>query len=144
MIVWGRRSDRRRERFWHTVLPIGLIAVGSVAICLSHSLFATMAGLSCVMVGSYAEKPTFWALASSVLSNRAAAVGIATINALSILVGGGLMVSLYGWIKQATGNYALSMLPFAGLAAISIVALLFVNRGTTPDNVNISSKTAKA
>ncbi|WP_044044105.1 MFS transporter [Caballeronia insecticola] len=144
MIFWGRRSDRRKERFWHTVIPIGLIAAGSVAICFSHSLYTIMIGLSCVMVGAYSEKPTFWALASSVLSNRVAAVGLATINAVSILVGGGLMVSVYGWIKQATGSYALSMLPFAGLAAVSIVALMFVHRGTTPDSAYVSSQAAEA
>lgn len=132
MIYWGRRSDRKGERLWHTIIPLFFVAAGSAGIFLSQSLLMSMIGLSGVMLGAYAAKPTFWALASSVLSTRSAVVGLATINAVSILVGGGLMVFVYGSIQHATGSYGLAMLPFVGLAAISLVALLFVTRDDVP------------
>lgn len=41
------------------------------------------------------------------LSNSAVAAGLATVNAIANLLGGGLMVNVYGWVKVATGSYAL-------------------------------------
>lgn len=41
------------------------------------------------------------------LSNSAVSAGLATVNAIANLLGGGLMVNVYGWVKVATGSYAL-------------------------------------
>jgi MFS transporter, ACS family, tartrate transporter len=144
MIYWGRHSDRKGERLWHTIIAILFIAGGCIAASLSNSLALTVAALSCVIVGAYSLKGPFWALASAVLSNRAAAVGLATINAVSTLIGGGLMVNVFGWVKQSTGSYALAMLPLAGLTVISIIALLYVTRKSDLKHGNLSAETAKA
>ncbi len=129
MVYWGRHSDRRRERKWHATTAILFIGAGSMGTCLSNSLALTIASLTCVMIGAYSLQGPFWSLASAVLSNRRAAVGLAAINALSTLIGGGLMVNLFGWVRQATGSLALAMLPLAALTIISIIALFFVSRG---------------
>ncbi|MEC3909760.1 hypothetical protein U5A82_04535 [Sphingobium sp. CR2-8] len=54
-----------------------------------------------VLMGAYCFKGPFWSMASSWLSGRTAAAGIAGINATSNLLGGGLMVSLHGIIHDA-------------------------------------------
>ena len=79
--------------------------------------------LSCVLIGAYSFKGPFWALSSGWLASGSAAAGLAGINAVSNLIGGGLMVNVYGWIKAATGSYALALLPIAFLALVSITVL---------------------
>ncbi|MBB3261087.1 MFS family permease [Paraburkholderia bannensis] len=128
MVWWGRRSDRRQERRWHTVIPMLLIGLGLFGTSLSGSLVPTMTMLCAVLVGAYAFKGPFWALASSMLSNTTAAAGLATINAIANLLGGGLMVNVYGWVKEATGSYALALMPLGILTLVSVVTLLLLSR----------------
>ncbi|CAG9202063.1 Putative tartrate transporter [Paraburkholderia tropica] len=128
MVWWGRRSDRRQERRWHTVIPMLFIGLGLFGTSLSGSLVPTMMMLCAVLVGAYAFKGPFWALASSMLSNTTAAAGLATINAIANLLGGGLMVNVYGWVKEATGSYALALMPLGILTLVSVLTLLLLSR----------------
>ncbi len=93
MVYWGHRSDNRGERRWYTVIPMLLIGFGLFGTSLSGSLLPTMIMLCAVLVGAYAFKGPFWTLASGMLSNSAAAAGLATINVIANLLGGGLMVN---------------------------------------------------
>jgi MFS family permease len=124
MILWGRHSDKKGERRWHTAIPLALIACGMLGTFVTTSLAATVFLLSCILVGAYSFKGPFWALSSTWLAPSAAAAGLATINAVANLIGGGLMVNAYGWIKDATGSYALALLPIALLTVASIITLL--------------------
>ena len=56
MVYWGRRSDRLRERRWHTAVPMLLIGVGLFATSLSGSLVPTVFMLCAVLVGAYSFK----------------------------------------------------------------------------------------
>lgn len=128
MVYWGRRSDRSEERRWHTVVPMLLIGGGLFATSLSSSLVSTILMLCAVLVGAYSFKGPFWALATDMLSNSAVAAGLATINAIANLLGGGLMVNVYGWVKDATGSYTLALMPLAVLTLISVATLLVLTR----------------
>jgi len=143
MVYWGRRSDSRAERRWHTVIPMLLIGFGLFGTSLSGSLLPTMIMLCAVLVGAYAFKGPFWALASGMLSNSAAAAGLATINAIANLLGGGLMVNVYGWVKQATGSYSLALMPLGVLTLVSVVTLLLLSRPSGP-NAHATNKTEVA
>jgi MFS family permease len=124
MILWGRHSDKKGERRWHTAIPLALIAGGMLLTPVTRSLIPTVFLLSCILVGAYSFKGPFWALSSSWIAPSSAAAGLAAINATSNLIGGGLMVNVYGWIKAETGSYGLALLPVAGLAVASIIMLL--------------------
>jgi nitrate/nitrite transporter NarK len=128
MVYWGRRSDRVGERRWHTVVPMLLIGVGLLATSLSGSLVPTVCMLCAVLVGAYSFKGPFWALATDMLSNSTVAAGLATVNAIANLLGGGLMVNVYGWVKEATGSYALALMPLAILTLVSVATLLLLTR----------------
>ncbi|WP_175943133.1 MFS transporter [Caballeronia sp. BCC1704] len=128
MIFWGRHSDRTKEHRWHTVVPMLLIGGGLFATSLSGSLVPTVCMLCCVLVGAYAFKGPFWALASDMLSNSTIAAGLATVNAIANLLGGGLMVNVYGWVKAATGSYSLALMPLAILTLVSVATLLLLTR----------------
>ncbi|MGH9771856.1 MAG: MFS transporter, partial [Candidatus Acidiferrales bacterium] len=72
MVLWGRRSDRRGERVWHTVLPLALAAVSLAAALLFHSLAATIIILCLALTGIYAGKGPVWAVSTEWLAAGAA------------------------------------------------------------------------
>jgi len=128
MIVWGRSSDRTGERRWHTALTLFLIAGGLLSAFISQSLTGSVVILSLVLIGAYSMKGPFWALASGWLSSSTVAAGLAAIGAVANLIGGGLMVNVYGMINQATGSHTLAMVPLALLCAAGGIAVLMMGR----------------
>jgi len=128
MIVWGRSSDRSGERRWHTALTLFLIAGGLLSAFITNSLTGSVVILSLVLIGAYSMKGPFWALASGWMSSTTAAAGLAAIGAMANLIGGGLMVNVYGIINQATGSHTLAMMPLAILCSIGGIAVLVMGR----------------
>ncbi|WP_065647598.1 MULTISPECIES: MFS transporter [Pantoea] len=128
MIVWGRNSDRTGERRWHTALTLFMIAGGIAAAFINLSLPATIIILSLILVGAYSMKGPFWALASGWMSSSSAAAGLAAIGAIANLIGGGLMVNVYGIINQKTGSHTLALLPLAVLCLAGGIAVVIMGR----------------
>lgn len=128
MVLWGYSSDRRGERYLHTAIPLLLITLSAVLISQPTTLVPIVALLTCSLCGAYCFKGPFWSLASGWLTPQTAAVGIAAINATANLVGGGLMVNLYGWVYDATNSYALAMMPLALLTLMSAISILIISR----------------
>jgi ACS family tartrate transporter-like MFS transporter len=128
MVLWGRHSDATGERRWHTALPLLLIGCGAIGTFVVGGLAPTVLLLSFVLIGAYCFKGPFWSMASGWLSTSNAAAGIAGINAISNLIGGGLMVNVYGQIHDATHSYVLALLPLAALTVLSALAILYVGR----------------
>jgi len=128
MILWGRSSDRTGERRWHTAMTLLLIAAGLLMTLFTSSLTATVVMLTMVLVGAYSMKGPFWALVSGWLSSSTAAAGLAAVGALANLIGGGIMVNAYGAIHDATGSYALALMPLAALCTLAGVMVLIIGR----------------
>ncbi len=128
MVFWGLNSDRTGERRWHTALSLLLIAVAVGMSFFTKAFIPTVALLSLVLIGTYSFKGPFWSLVSGWMSPARAAAGIAAINALANLVGGGIMVNVYGHIQDATGSYALALLPLAALTIVAATTLLLLSR----------------
>ncbi|WP_459205735.1 MFS transporter [Pseudomonas sp. MLB6B] len=128
MVIWGRSSDRTGERRWHTAMTMLLIAAGLLMTLFTSSLPATVLMLSMVLIGAYSMKGPFWALVSGWLSSSTAAAGLAAVGALANLIGGGLMVNAYGAIHDATGSYAIALMPLAALCALAGVLVLIIGR----------------
>jgi ACS family tartrate transporter-like MFS transporter len=127
MILWGLRSDRKKERVWHTSIALFVSAAGLTACLFVTGLPLTLVALSMALVGCYALKGPFWALSTEWLAGTAAAAGIAQINALGNLAGF-VGPFLLGWIKDMTGSYALGMLPMILLAVVGGIAVLTQGR----------------
>ncbi|MBF8650863.1 MFS transporter [Pseudomonas putida] len=128
MVIWGRSSDRTGERRWHTAMTMLLIAAGLLMTLFTSSLPATVVMLTMVLVGAYSMKGPFWALVSGWLSSSTAAAGLAAVGAMANLIGGGLMVNVYGAIHDATGSYALALMPLAALCTLAGVMVLVIGR----------------
>lgn len=128
MVIWGRSSDRTGERRWHTAMTMLLIAAGLLMTLFTSSLPATVVMLTMVLVGAYSMKGPFWALVSGWLSSSTAAAGLAAVGAMANLIGGGLMVNVYGAIHDATGSYALALMPLSALCTLAGVMVLVIGR----------------
>lgn len=128
MILWGRHSDRTGERTWHTAATLLLIFAGLVLSFAATSLGFTVLLLSMVLVGAYALKGPFWALASGWLSSGTAAAGLAAITAFGNLIGGGLMVNVYGMVREESGSYSAALMPLAALCLLGAVAVVAMSR----------------
>jgi hypothetical protein len=144
MVLWGRHSDRTGERRWHTALALLLIACGLGALSITTGLLVpTVMLLSCALIGAYSFKGPFWALSSTWMSPRAAAAGLAGINAIANLVGGGA-ISLVGVIKESTGSFALALLPLVLLTFAGALSVLWMTRQSHPGTAELPASTCRS
>ena len=118
MILWGRHSDQVRERRWHLALSFVLLAIGLAGGTVLSGLVLLVGALTLAATGVYMLKGPFWALATEQLPVATAAASIAVINSVGNL-GGFVGPFLIGAIKDATGNFALTLLPLILFALIS-------------------------
>ena len=133
MILWARHSDRTGERTWHVVIACLVASAGLMLAGAASSVVAVIAALSLVNIGISAAKPPLWAMPTMFLSGPAAAVGIATINAIGNL-GGFVGPWVIGWIKDSTGSFAGGLVFVAALLVLSAVLSLVVARvGRRPE-----------
>jgi ACS family tartrate transporter-like MFS transporter len=109
MILWGRSSDKRNERVWHVALPALMMVAAFLVASLVHSNLIIFLALSLVLVGSMALQGPFWVLPSAFLGGAAAAGGIALINTMGTAAGGFAGPAILGFLRQATGGYAVGM-----------------------------------
>lgn len=122
-VFWGLHSDRRGERRWHSAIPLLVIAAGFSGVSVSgQSLTVTVMLLSVILISYASFKGPFWAFSTTILSPSVAAAGLAGINAVSNLVGGG-MVSLVGAIQEGTGSFGLALLPIVGVSLGGALAI---------------------
>ncbi|MGI4940628.1 MAG: MFS transporter [Janthinobacterium lividum] len=127
MVLCGRRSDRRGERVWHTVLPLALSAVALAVAGFVHGLVPFILVLCVILVGTYAMKGPFWGLAAEWLAGPAAVVGLAQVNSAGN-VATFLTSTAIGMIRDATGSFQLALVPLMLVAALGCLALALTAR----------------
>ena len=130
MVLWGRSSDRRRERIWHIAIALLVAAMGLSLASIARAPLPTVIALTIAIVGSMAYFGPFFSLPSSFLSGPAMAGGIALISTF-IALGGFAGPTLIGVIKQATGNYAAAMLVQSAGLVVATAIILMVGRAIT-------------
>jgi MFS transporter, ACS family, tartrate transporter len=123
-IFWGRRSDRQRERRYHTAAPLFIASGAIVASTMFDGPATKTAALSLALFGIFGSMPVFWTMPTMFLSGAAAAGGIALINSVGNLAGfAGPYVM--GWTRDATGSYVVGLIV---LAAATLIAMTLVLR----------------
>ena len=124
---WTRRADRRRERFWHCVLPMGVAAIGWCVAATVANPPLQLAGLALASVGCVSAWPVFFTLPSMVLPPRAHATGIAFLNVVGI-AGAAVTPIIMGVTRDYTGNFSASMIVMAGTLVLGAAAMFLVPR----------------
>lgn len=124
MVLVGAHSDRSGERRWHIALPAFVAVAALITIAYKASSGMLVLGASLALAGVFAMDGPFWATPSALLSDTAAAAGIAMINALGNL-GSFFGPYIIGSAKDAGGGFKRGLLIIAAvLAASGAVALL--------------------
>lgn len=113
MVLWGRRSDRHRERRWHVALPSWWAAVGLALATLPMSPIISVIALTLAVSGRWSSMGPFWGLPTAFLSGTGAAGGLALINSVGNL-GGALGPWVMGKLKDVTGGYSAGLYCLAG------------------------------
>ncbi|HUA87911.1 MAG TPA: MFS transporter [Steroidobacteraceae bacterium] len=142
MILWSRRSDRRRERLRHLVIAalVGFAGLAASAFVHGSAVLAILA-LSVGVSGTLATLPVFWTLPAALLRGAAAAGGIALINAVGN-VGGFVGPYALGWIKDATGSYMWGLMVTAAGLLLTAVAALAVGHDAAGEFAEIHPRRA--
>lgn len=117
MLWLGSRSDRKRERRWHTFMPLAIGAVGWMAAAFVQNPLVQLLGISLASAGAFGAMTVFWAFADQNLSSAAKVVGIAFINAFG---NAATIVSsaMVGVLKDHTQSFA------AGICYASVLLLI--------------------
>ena len=118
MVVVGARSDRTGERRWHVAVPALVGALGfAAAASVPPSVVLSLTALSVAALGIWGALGPFWALPTAFLRGRAAAGGVALVNAVGN-IGGFVGPTLVGYAREATGSFATGLWVLAaGLVA---------------------------
>jgi sugar phosphate permease len=124
MYFVGLRSDRLRERRYHSAVPalIGALSFAGL-IYADGNLFASLVLLTLATAMMWIAYTVFWAIPSEYIKGTAAAGGIALINTIG-LSGGFWGPAIIGWTKTATGNMHLGLLIMACMPVIAAILLV--------------------
>ena len=124
MVVVGARSDRTGERRWHVAVPALVGAAGfAAAATVPPSVALSVAALSVAALGVWGALGPFWALPTAFLRGRAAAGGVALVNAVGN-IGGFVGPTVVGYVRDATGSFAAGLwLLAAGLVVGAVITL---------------------
>lgn len=120
--LWSAKSDRAKERYWHSILPMVLGAFGWIVAALSTNQVVQLLGLTAAGVFSMAVWSLFFTMPSAVLPRRAHAVGIAFMNTIG-MCGAATFPLIIGVLRDRTGGFTASMI-FVGLAILAGAALM--------------------
>ena len=128
MLLWARRSDRKRERVWHVVIAALTGCLGFIAAAFVHQFELALLCITIAVTGIMASRPPFWSLPGLFLTGQSAAGGIALINAIGNL-GGFAGPYVMGWATQATGSFRNGLLIIATFLLLSCCLTAIVGRG---------------
>ena len=124
MVLWGRSSDRMKERRWHVIIPCVVAAAGLMASATFGNPWLSFAAITVAAIGIIGLLAIFWTLPSAMLSGSAAACGIALINSVGNLGGFGGPY-LIGYLREATGSFQIALAVLA-IFPLLAAAILFV------------------
>jgi ACS family 4-hydroxyphenylacetate permease-like MFS transporter len=127
MPMWSASSDRRQERRWHVMLPMGLAAIGWLCVALVSDPALRLVGLIFCSVGTFAAQGIFWTLPATFLSPGVRPVGIAMVNTIG-MIGTTIGPVTVGWLKDFTGTFVSGLIFVASCVALSALCVLIVPR----------------
>jgi ACS family tartrate transporter-like MFS transporter len=128
LVLNAKHSDQVGERYWHMAIPMLLMAVGFATSGLLSGI-AVAPALAMGAIGFYATQGIFFAMPSTFLKGKPAAVGIAAINTISML-GGFVGPFGLGLMKDWTGSYRIGLITLAIPSLIGAAMTFFLRSRT--------------
>jgi sugar phosphate permease len=128
-VIWfGRRSDRRSERYGHAAFANFAGGAALLASALIQEPAARVAALSIALAGTLSFAGVFWTIPAGFLSGASAAGGLAAISAVGI-IGGFVSPWFIGYLRDVTGDFRWGMGAVGVLAIVAAAALYRLGRG---------------
>ena len=128
VMVWvGWHSDRRRERYVHTILSLMILGGGYVGMGMAHSTLSIAATYTMTVVGQTAVQAAFWCIPGDEFVGPLAQVGVAAIGSVG-MIGAFLGPYAFGLAKDFTGTYEIGLILAGLLYFIGAVVVLHARR----------------
>ncbi len=108
MILNGIHSDRTRDRRWHVMVPLVVIALLTLLAGMHLRGWSGAVILLCVFSGFFAAQAPWVAIFAELFHGEQGAVAIAAVNMMSI-IGGFVGPYWMGWMREVTGGYAVGL-----------------------------------
>jgi sugar phosphate permease len=133
-VIWfGRRSDRKGERYGHAACGNLVGGAALLTSALLHDPVARVAAMSLALAGTLSFAGVFWTIPSGFLSGASAASGLAAISAVGIL-GGFASPWFIGYLKDRTGDFRWGI-GIVGCIAIFAAFVLYASSRWRPHSV---------
>ena len=126
LILWGRRSDRRAERYGHAAFANLIGGAALFASVLTPDATARIALIAVAFAFTLAFTAPFWSIPGTFLTGGAAAGGIGAISALGV-TGGFVSPWFIGLVKDRTGDFRVGLGVIA-LLAMALATTLYIRR----------------
>ena len=124
----GWSSDRKKERWLHTAVPMAAGAAGLLLVTQSKgNLPLTIFGFMVAYAGFKAYLPAFWSLPSLFLSGTSAAGSIGFINSVGNL-GGFMGPFVLGTVEKLTGSFMGGLFFLTTCMALSSITVFLLGR----------------
>jgi len=132
VLLITRSSDRRRERRWHvggSLIAAAILLVATAILPQSQLLdLAILCVCAFFLLGAAIA---YWSLPPTYLDSRAAPGGIALISSVGV-IGGFVGPAIFGFTKDATGDFAAGIYVVAAIMiAGGVATLLTLTKGAT-------------
>jgi MFS transporter, ACS family, tartrate transporter len=131
LVLWiGWHSDKSRERPWHAAGPLLGCAAATLAMRLEGvPLIAAVLLFAVSAAGMQSAKGPIWAIATTLLSGKAAAASVGLINSFGNL-GGFFGPYAVGWLSNGSssgpvGAFSAGLAYIAGAAVVAAALVLF-------------------
>jgi ACS family tartrate transporter-like MFS transporter len=131
MLLSGWHSDRTRERYLHILVPVLFMATAFLVAGLTRRPAIALLAFGLISTTSCAYQVPVWALPSSFLHGKSAAVGIATMNTIAIF-GGFVGPWWLGVARDLTGNYQRGLLTLVIPLIAASAIILIIRRYSRP------------
>jgi MFS transporter, ACS family, tartrate transporter len=140
MVFNGSHSDRYRERYLHTIIPLAVVACALLSMGISTAAWTIPPAYFVYYTAYTALQATFWLIPADSLRGRSAAVGLAGVGSIGML-GSFAGPIIWGVMKDRTGTFAAGLLTLA-IANLIAATLLSIARYRTRTNVAASVATS--
>ena len=127
MVLNAKSSDRKAERYWHSVIPGMAMGLSFLIAGFVRSGMGFIAGLACATVAFYAIQGPLLSAATGLFRGRQKAVSIAAINSIAAM-GGFLGPYCIGIARNAFISYETILKVLAVPPFIFVLILFCINR----------------
>jgi sugar phosphate permease len=144
VIYWGRRSDRKQERFGHAAFA-NFLAAGALLVAMTlHDPIIRGAAISIAFASTLCMVVPFWTIPGTYLAGAQAAGAIAAVSAVGV-TGGFVAPFFVGYMKDLTGDFKTGFLVIAVFGmAISLIFYIVGSRQQRGRNASNLVADAKA